>query len=619
MNPDYNYILFHGNLEKLSSFSIINRILVGGLKNLGYKVKVVPADKHKRVRLPAEIPDLYIFHGHPYDYVNAPGRSNIFILNYEYFEIKKEDRVLIDRLNNYFDLVLLSTNFVREILTKNGLTTPVEMLPWGVDRTQFNPDVKPVKINGLKGFNFLYTGVFTERKGIDILIKAFINEFSADEDVSLVIKEAMRWKHYEPWIEKVMMLVKKLKSAPKIIHINRADRSISGYFTACDTGVFPFRGEGFGLPILECIASGRKVLVTKGTGPVDFCNDENSFFIKAHKHRSRGKLQLQPDVDHLRRLMREAFNKGRLTARERRRVVSSVSDFTWDRTLDRLKSVIDRELRVLAGNKAGERLISDKRFIRIESPEVCYAFFEKGLTSWRKTSARIDGALRKTFENYHPVSFRTKPVMRKTDVVIGQSGFSLEQFMRAFQHNPGVLKVLYRESGPLENMLGIVNRERRICGVEQRDVPAMELWRNRAELETADHLLLFSDISKKLFMDSGYPEEKIEVLHLGINAHKPVFRKRRKDIRFLFVGTDSYRKGIRILLEAWDQLKLKRAELICITDDLSQSRLLLGYLVRNDNIKIKPLMPYRKFLAEYENVDSLILPSFEDGFSFVIG
>ncbi|MCI0482733.1 MAG: glycosyltransferase, partial [Candidatus Dadabacteria bacterium] len=86
-----------------------------------------------------------------------------------------------------------------------------------------------------------------------------------------------------------------------------------------------------------------------------------------------------------------------------------------------------------------------------------------------------------------------------------------------------------------------------------------------------------------------------------------------------FVGTDSYRKGIRILLEAWDQLKLKRAELICITDDLLQSRLLLGYLVRNDNIKIKPLMPYRKFLAEYENVDSLILPSFEDVFPFVIG
>lgn len=270
MKPKYNYILFQGNLDRLSSFSIVNRILIGGLKNLGYRVKEVPNDTRRKVRLPAEIPDLYIFHGHPYDFVNAPGRSNIFILNYEYFEIKKEDRGLIDRLNNYFDLVLVSTDFVREILVRNGLRTRVGMLPWGVDREQFNPGVSPVKINGLKGFNFLYAGVFTERKGIDVLIRAYLDEFGADEDVALVIKEAMRQRHYGPWIDRIMASVKNIKSAPKIIHINKADRSIAGYFTACDAGVFPFRGEGFGLPILECIASGRKVLVTRGTGPVDF-------------------------------------------------------------------------------------------------------------------------------------------------------------------------------------------------------------------------------------------------------------------------------------------------------------------------------------------------------------
>ncbi len=616
--PDYNYILFQGNLEKLSSFSIVNRILIAGLKSLGFNVKEVPADSNKTIDLQGEIPDLYIFHGHPYDYVNAPGKFNIFILNYEYFEIKKEDRVLIERLNNYFDLVLASTNFVRKILISNGLTTPVELLPWGVDRSEFNPDVKPRKIKGLKGFNFIYAGVFTERKGIDILIDAFINEFSAHEDVALVIKEAMRWKHFEPWIEKVMARTKK-RSAPKIIHINRADTSIAGYFTACDAGVFPFRGEGFGLPILECIASGRRVLVTKGTGPVDFCNEKNSLFIKAHRHWSRGKMQLRPDARHLGRLMRETFNKGRLTAPERREIVSSISGFTWQGTIGKLKSILDRELKALDKKKKRTYGASNKALVNGDSPAVCYTFFEKGHTSWRKTSARIDAALTKTFKNYSSVSFRTKPLMRYADVVIGQSGFSLEQFMRAAEFNPGVLKVIYRESGPLENMLRVGNRERRICGLEERNVPAMEIWRQRTELECADNLLLFCDISKKLFIESGYPGDRIEVLRLGINVHKPVIRKRRKEVRFLFVGTDSYRKGVRILFEAWDQLKPKRAELICITDDLLQSRLLLGYLVRNDNIRIKPLMSYRKFLSEYENVDVLILPSFEDVFPFVIG
>ncbi len=619
MKPDYNYILFQGNLESLSSFSIVNRILVGGLKNLGYRVKEVPTDTRKEVRLPAGIPDLYIFHGHPYDCVNAPGRSNIFILNYEYFEVKKGDRVLIDRLNNYFDLVLVSTGFVRDILIKNGLRTPVEMLPWGVDNEQFNPEVRPVKIRGLKGFNFLYTGVFTERKGIDVLIRAYVEEFGADEDVALVIKEAMRWKHYEPWIEKIMARVKKIKSPPKIIHINREDRSIAGYFTACDAGVFPFRGEGFGLPIIECIASGRKVLVTRGTGPADFCNDGNALFIKARKHRSRGKVQLNPDVAHLRKLMRETFNKGALTAKERKRVVNSVSDFTWRRTIGLLGAVIERELRALAVKKAKERGLRRKLSTGTEFPRVTFAFFEKGVTSWKKTSARIDGALGKAFKNYQSVSFRTRPAAREADIVIGQSGFALEGFVRASGLNPGALKVLYRESGPLENMVRIANRERALCGVEEKYVAPIELWRNRLEIETADRLFLFSEISKRLFRESGLPEEKMEVLRLGINVHKPVFRKSRKNIRFLFVGTDAYRKGVRILFEAWDQLKLKRAELVCISDDVLQSSLLLGYLVRNDNITIKPLLPYRKFVAEYLDVDCLVLPSFEDVFPFVIG
>lgn len=619
MKPDYNYILFQGNLEKLSSFSIVNRILVGGLKDLGYRVKEVPTDTRRKVGLQAEIPDLYIFHGHPYDFVNAPGKSNIFILNYEYFEIKKEDRVLIERLNNYFDLVLVSTDFVRKILIKNGLRTRVGMLPWGVDRGQFNPDVKPAGISGLKGFNFLYAGVFTERKGIDVLVRAYLDEFGADEDVALIIKEAMRQRHYEPWIDGIMTSVKNARSAPKIIHINKADKSIAGYFTACDAGVFPFRGEGFGLPILECIASGRKVIVTRGTGPVDFCNGENSLFIKAEKQRSRGKLHLRPDVLHLRKLMREAFNKGPLNAEERKKVVDSVSDFTWQRTIGLLKSYVDKELDALREKKSKKRVLSQKGQTDSKSPSVTFAYYEKGLTSWRKTSARIDGALGKAFKNYQSVSFRTGPSARKTDVILGQSGYALEHFTRASGYNPDVLKLLYRESGPLENMLRITNRERLMCGIEKRDVPAIELWRNRLEINTADRLILFSEISKRLFRKAGIPEEKMAVLRLGINVHEPVFRKRRRDIRFLFVGTDSYRKGIRVLFEAWDQLKLKNAELVCISDDLLQSRLLLGYLVRNDNITVRPLMPYREFVAEYRNIDCLVLPSFEDVFPFVIG
>ena len=39
-------------------------------------------------------------------------------------------------------------------------------------------------------------------------------------------------------------------------------------FAACDVLVHPYRGEGFGLPVLEAMACGLPVVVTAG-GPTD--------------------------------------------------------------------------------------------------------------------------------------------------------------------------------------------------------------------------------------------------------------------------------------------------------------------------------------------------------------
>lgn len=619
MKQDYNYILFQGNFERLSSFSIINRILIAGLRDAGYRVELFPTDGAKRDAYPTETPDVYIFHGHPYDITSSPGRFNIFILNYEYFRMKKEDSSLIGRLNDYFDLVLVATNFVKDVLLANGLKTPVGLLPWGVNRQEFNPQVKPRKIPGLRGFSFIYAGVFTERKGLDVLVDAYVKEFGPGEDVTLVIKEGMRWPHYEPWIEKVMELTKRRKPCPKIIHISGDEKTIAGYFTACDAGVFPFRGEGFGLPVLECIASGRRVIVTNGTGPLDFCTDENALFVDAAVKTANGKSQLEPDTESLRRRMREAFEEGRPGEREQRKIADTVSGFRWENTLTLLRRHIDRAVDKIPARREPRPAPRSLKSRGKVSPSVTYSFFEKGQTSWKKTSAHIDRALREHFGRYEPVSYADGPVAGNTDMAIGQSGYALEQFVRSGRRNPDMLRILYRESGPIEHMIKVVNRERKRCGLETINFPPMDIWRNRMEALLSDHLILLSENSKRLFVRAGYPEENIRVLRPGIILHKPHLRDMSRGVRFLFVGTDSFRKGIRVLLEAWDQLKLRNAELICISDEIVRSRLLLSYLVRNHNIIVVPPMPYKRFVRIYETIDCQVLPSFEDGFSFAIG
>jgi len=609
-----NYILFQGNIEKLSSFTLINRILVKGLRDLGYKVVVFPIDSNKKVDLPKEIPDIYIFHGYPYDYRSSLGWFNIFILNYEYFKIKKEDEILVNRLNNYFDLVLVSTHFVKDTLSENGVNVPIKLLPWGVDGKEYNPLANPKKIPDLKKFNFVYAGTFTERKGLDILVKAYLQEFSAKENVSLVIKEAMRWKHFEPWIEKVMGHPAMHKSnSPKIIHINKEDKSLSGYFTASDVGVFPFRGEGFGLPILECIASGRPVIVTKGTGPMDYCSPHNSRFIIARKRMSKGKLQLEPDVKHLRLLMRKAFERGKILNKERTLIRKSVNNFTWKRTIVTLHSIIKKI------QQKSPNLTNLPQNIN-SHPIVAYSYCQRGLTSWKKCSFKIDLLLKRNFRDYASISFKDGFALDGIDLIIGQSDFCLENFLKSIVLNPNVLKILHQEGTVLQERVAISNGERQKCGVNLIYKTRTDLWRNKKECDLSDYIIVSSSVAKRYFLRCGYSETKVKILPYGINMHEPHFRNDIDKMKFLFVGNDSFRKGIRLLFEAWDQLKLQKAELICFTDQgILSSKLLLRYLVRNPSIKINKLVTYRNFVKEYLNIDCQVLPSFEDSFSLAIG
>jgi len=539
---------------------------------------------------------------------------NAFALNYEYLTADRDLRALVDRLNVAFDLVVVPALFLRAVLRDAGLRVPVVWVPWGFDPHEFRPDAKPVAIPVGSRFVFLHASAANERKGTDVLLDAFRAEFTGDDTVALVVKEAPRQATWARWSERVERLARR-PGPPLIRWLRQPVRSLAGHFTRADVGVFPHRGEGFGLPVLECIASGRRVITTDGTGPSSFASRANSWLIRATPVERRGRLELAPDPSHLRALLREAYNRGRATRREARAVADSVAGWTWGHTVDRLEAALDDALRTPA------RRTRQSRSARIAQrrPNVAYAFMGGGTAGWKKISSNVDIGLRGRFDSYRAFTARDAPPSSTFDVIVGLSEHSLDAILAVRRRNPGAIVIVHQESTVLGDRVAIVNHEREQCGLPLVRTSPLAYWRNRKENELADAFIVLSRVARRHFVANGFDPASVHVVPCAADLGPLHARTRARTTRFLFVGTEPFRKGIRDLFTAWEHAGLRNAELICHVDlEVLRSKLLLGYLVRNPDITVLPLLPQRAFRERYRDVDCQVLPSLEDTFSLTI-
>jgi len=148
----------------------------------------------------------------------------------------------------------------------------VHVVPLGVDAELFPPaparqDNKTI---------FFNCGKWEIRKGHDILINAFKKVAEEDENVELWMmctnpfnspEEDAKWHQ--------------LYNHPKVKLIPRAETQTEVYnvMSHVDCGVFPSRGEGWNLELLEMMAAGKHVLATEYSAHTEFCNEENSYLL----------------------------------------------------------------------------------------------------------------------------------------------------------------------------------------------------------------------------------------------------------------------------------------------------------------------------------------------------
>ena len=256
------------------------------------------------------------------------------------------------------DEVWAPSEYVRRVYVDSGVEPhKVKVVPNGIDPQRFRPAAPPLKLATGKSFKFLFVGGTIQRKGPDVLLDAYLRHFTAGDDVCLVIKDFGGKDVYAgQTFEAQIKAAQARPDAPEILYLNTdlsADE-VAGLYTACDCLVHPYRGEGFGLPVLEAMACGLPVVVTGGGATDDFATDEFAYRVAALRQSLPGQIGglplvrpgwwLEPDGAAVGDSMRHVF-KHRDEAREKGRRASEHvrTEWTWERTA-RIVAQRSREL-----------------------------------------------------------------------------------------------------------------------------------------------------------------------------------------------------------------------------------------------------------------------------------
>lgn len=253
---------------------------------------------------------------------------------------------------NAMDAVGVPSRMNVEAFTRSGVNKPVELLRYGVDRVFTEPGRNRDPFAGMKvpPFKFLSVLDWIYRKGYDLLVRAFWEEFSARDGVCLVIKTGYG-RPRRGLRESIFNEMKGLKEscgprrgpAPIYFFTGEAppERMVDLY-RACQCFVLPSRGEGAGLPFLEAGSLGMPVISTGWGGQTDLLNHANSFPVEyrlvpvpAHgacPYYQPDQEWAQPSVADLRKKMRwvlENYDLSLDRGRELRKLV--LSRYTWDK------------------------------------------------------------------------------------------------------------------------------------------------------------------------------------------------------------------------------------------------------------------------------------------------
>lgn len=497
-----------------------------------------------------------VIHGSPYDLRRhaaakvAIGRS-----------LFETEGPLPIALMNDMDEIWVASDFNVESFAKAGVErSKLHKIPEPLSLELHAVDLPPLELPHLESrFVFLSVFVWQLRKGWDVLIRAYVEEFAADEDVTLAIK-VERDLSVTPTMADVRSQLNRFlndevqvgpEDRPPIVllDLDLTDQDMPRLYRAGDAFVLPSRGEGWGRPLMEAMAMGLPAIGTRATGNLEFMNDGNSYLIDCARVDVpetgwrevpvfRGHRWAEPSTQHLRRLMRSVFEGRREAAaigaqgrdeiieqygRERvARLVAERLEIHGVRPTPTTKAAPPLPSVVWEGDHFVEHSLA------VVNRELCRALIGSG---------RVEVSLRTVSpRNVESMPPAWSSLVARISSSPASGAIRVRHTWPPRFDQPGEGHWVVMQ--PWE--FGGVSRE----FVDLMNGPVDEIWAP-------------SSYVRDCYVENGVDPGKVVVIPNGVNPLQfnpeafPLELPTNKGFKFLFVGGTIFRKGIDILLETY--------------------------------------------------------------------
>jgi glycosyltransferase involved in cell wall biosynthesis len=366
-------VAWEGDYESLHSMALVNRVLCRLFLDRGHDLGLLAGSRPwvtAAERLPLEPrflarfgrgpvsgpAQVHVGHAWPPRLEPPPQGRWVLMQPWEYGSLPKAWLPALRRV----DEVWAYTRSVRDCYLEAGVPPErVQVVPLGIDPAVFRPDVEPMSLAPGPSFRFLFVGGTIHRKGFDLLLAAYARAFRPGDGVGLVVKDMGSRSFYRGETAEAVVAEHRARGYP-IEYLDGAldERELARLYAACDCLALPYRGEGFGLPVVEAMACGLPAIVTGGGPALDYASETTAFLVPARRaelpecqgdeRESVGRSWLwEPDTEALVELLRRAASDPAATRAKGAAASAWIREhFTWSNSAD----VAEARLRALTSS-----------------------------------------------------------------------------------------------------------------------------------------------------------------------------------------------------------------------------------------------------------------------------